>query len=258
MKIVAGIYTNLILISLFTIICANDYTKLSEKAYKKDLKGIEELLAAGVDVNTPIQDSGSTVLLLACTLKDHAEVVGFLIAKGADVNVQPNKDGRTALMWAAGNSKRSVEHLLAAGAQTKVRAVDGMTAFIQSVYGVISGQVTTAVCDMLLEKGEDVNARLTSDAPGWTALMFAANKGNGELVIYLISRGADVNNRALNGRTALMCAAKRGYKKIVAVLLKRGADAAATDRAGNTALSLAKKKGHAEIVALLERAGAKK
>lgn len=254
MKTTTGIYAYLLLISLVTILHANDYTKLSEKVYKKDLKGIEDLLAKGVDVNAAVEDSGSTVLLLACSLKDHAGVVEFLIAKGADVNVIPKRDGRSALMWAAGNSKQSVELLLANGAGTNIQAVDGMTAFIQSMYGVISGQVTTAVCDILLQSGEDINARLTKDAPGWTALMFAANKGKGELVIYLISRGADVNNRADNGRTALMCAAKRGYKKIVEILLQHGADAAVTDKSGNSALSLAKKKGHKEIVALLENA----
>ncbi len=252
MKMNAFKLANIILISIITLLHANDFTKLSEKVYKKDLKGLEDLLAAGVDVNVAMEDSGSTVLFLACSLKDHAEVVGLLIAKGADVNVQPKRDGRTALMWAAGNSKRSVELLLANGAKTKVRALDGMTAFLQSVQGVISGQVTTEVCDMLLQNGEEINARMVLGAPGWTALMFAANKGKGELVIFLVSRGADVNNRSFNGRTALMCAAKRGYTKIVALLLKRGADAAITDKAGNTALSLAKRKGHTEIVTLLE------
>ncbi len=254
MKINKNVKVILILISCITILHSNDFTKLSEKVYKKDLKGIEELLAGGVDVNVAMEDSGSTALLLACSLKDHAEVVELLIAKGADVNVIPKRDGRTALMWAAGNSKRSVELLLANGAKTKVRAHDGMTAFLQSVQGVISGLETTETCDMLLENGEDINARMILGAPGWTALMFAVNKGKGELVIFLISRGADVNNRSLNGRTALMCAAKKGHIKIVALLLKHGADAATIDKAGNTALSLAKKKGHAKIVKLLKRA----
>lgn len=232
-----------------------DFRTLSELVYKKDLKGIDSLLVRGVDIDVSIEGSGSTVLLIACSLKDHADVVGFLIKKGADVNIIPHRDGRTALMWAAGNSKKSVELLLAHGAKTRIKAVDGMTALIQSVYGVMSGQVTTEVCDMLLKKGEDINAQMTGQtAPGYTALMFAVKKGKPELVRYLLLNGANVNIEAFNGRTALMFAAKEGNKAIVEMLLANGADVTEMDKAGRTAKMLAKDKGHDEIVKMLEEA----
>lgn len=229
-----------------------DFRTLSEKVYKKDLKGIDSLLAHGVDIDVSLEGSGSTVLLIACSLKDHVDVVEFLIKKGANVNIIPERDGRTALMWAAGNSKKSVELLLAHGAKTRIKAVDGMTALIQSVYGVISGQVTTEVCDILIEKGEDINTQLTGI--GYTALMFAAKKGKLELVNYLISKGAMVNLRAGNGRTALMFAARHGYKNVVEALLSNGADVTEMDKAGQTAKMLAEKKGHEDIVKILEQA----
>ncbi len=251
------VFFSFIVMLFVQFISANikDFRTVSELVYKKDLKGIDSLLSHGVNIDVSIEGSGSTVLLIACSLKDHVDVVEFLIKKGADVNIIPGRDGRTALMWAAGNSKKSVELLLAHGAKTRIKALDGMTAFIQSIYGVVSGQVTTEVCDMLLKKGEDINAQMTGQtAPGFTALMFAVKKGKPELVRYLLLNGANVNIEAYNGRTALMFAAKEGNKAIVEMLLANGADAAEMDKAGHTAKMLAEKKGHDEIVKMLEKA----
>jgi ankyrin repeat protein len=48
------------------------------------------------------------------------------------------------------------------------------------------------------ELGHDVNAR---DAAGYTPLHFAAARGDDELILYLVDKGADVTLLARNGRT---------------------------------------------------------
>jgi ankyrin repeat protein len=151
------------------------------------------------------------------------EIVELLLLNGADVNIIATHDGRTALMWAAGNSQKSVELLLEKDAKVNVKGVEGMTAFIQSVFGILYGSVTTEVCDLLLAKGADINAQLTGpDATGWTALMFACSNGKSDLVNYLLSKNADVNLKAKDGTTALSLAKKEKNDAIIKALKSKG------------------------------------
>lgn len=202
----------------------NDFTDFATCIYKKDINGVKELLAKGVDINIREKTMGSTPLIVACSLEGTEAIIELLLSKGADVNIQGTHDGRTALIWAAANSKKAVELLLENGAEVNIKGVDGMTAFIQSIFGILSGSVTTEVCDLLLKKGEDINAQLTDvNATGWTALMFASTNGNLDLVKYLVSKGADVNLKAKDGTTALSLATKEKNAEIIKVLKAGGA-----------------------------------
>jgi len=230
----------------------DDFIKLATMIYKKDLKGVEELITSGVDVNIRQESSGSTPLIVACSIEGTEEIIEFLILKGADVNAIA-ADGRTPLIWAASNSKKAVELLLAEGADPGAKGADGMTAFIQSILGIISGSVNTEVCDLLLDKGANVNDNITgADAAGWTALMFAANNEKPGLVKYLISKGANVNHQAGDGKTSLMMASKWGYKETVIILVENGANVNLKAIDGSTALSLAIKENSEEIIKILK------
>ncbi|WP_181303957.1 ankyrin repeat domain-containing protein [Rufibacter sp. XAAS-G3-1] len=52
--------------------------------------------------------------------------------------------------------------------------------------------------------------------------------------------------------TALMYAASKGNKEIVELLLSSGADVNATDGGGNTVLTAAKESQNSEIIMLIE------
>ncbi len=92
------------------------------------------------------------------------------------------------------------------------------------IFGILSGSVTTEVCDLLLEKGADVNSQLIgADATGWTALMFASSNEKVDLVKYLILQGADVNLKAKDGTTALSLAIKEKNEEIIKMLKSKGA-----------------------------------
>ncbi len=213
-----------LLFSQHLLFADDDFNEFATRIYKKDIKGVEELLAKGVDVNIREKTMGSTPLIVACSLEGTYEIVELLISKGADINIQGSYDGRTALMWAAANSKKSVVLLLEKGAKVNLKGVDGMTAFIQSIFGIFSGSVTTEVCDLLLAKGADKNAQLTgSDATGWTALMFASSNGKLDLVKYLLSKKADVHLKAKDGTTALSLAIKDKNDEIIKILKVNGA-----------------------------------
>jgi uncharacterized protein len=133
---------------------------------------------------------------------------------------------------------------------------------------------------------DEINAK---DQYGWTALMYAADSGNLEIVKLLLQAGAnvseennkeqqaltyaiisghisvveellkavvDVNTRSSDGSTHLMGAASRGRLEIVEMLLKWGANPNIKDIYGATAWSYAMEKSYKNIALLLEQHGA--
>jgi len=211
------------LLILSSISYAQDFDKLANAVVDKDLITLDSLLQTGIDVNITEEDRGSTVLLIASSFKDYEDVVSFLISRGADINFR-GKDGRTPLIWAAGNSLESSKMLLENGADINAKGNDGMNAFIQSTFGILSKKVSTDVMDLLLENGADVNSALISkSAAGWTALHFTAINGDTELAEYLILQGANINHTSDGGSTALSLAKQEKYEALVSLLKKHGA-----------------------------------
>ena len=212
-----------LLLILSSISYSQDFDKLANAVVNKDLNMLDSLLNAGIDINVTEEDRGATVLLIACSFKDYENVVSILISRGADVNFK-GKDGRTPLMWAAGNSLETTKILLENGVDVKAKGDDGMNAFIQSAFGILSKKVDTEVMDLLLENGADVNSELSGkDAAGWTALLFASVNGDIELAEYLILQGANVNHTSNEGSTALSLARQEKYEELVSLLKKHEA-----------------------------------
>jgi len=211
------------LLILSSITYSQDFDKLAYAVVNKDLNTLDSLLNTGIDINITEEGRGATVLLIACSFKDYENVVSILISRGADVNFK-GKDGRTPLMWAAGNSLETTKILLENGADVKAKGDDGMTAFIQTTFGILSKKVSTEVMNLLLENGADVNSALTGkDASGWTSLLFASVNGNKDLVKYLILHGADVNHTSNEGSTALSLARQEKDEALVSFLKEHGA-----------------------------------
>jgi ankyrin repeat protein len=81
-------------------------------------------------------------------------------------------------------------------------------------------------------------------------------------VRYLVEEmGADVNGRDLNGRTPLHNAASRGDNEVILYLLEKGADVMAVNRKGQTTVDMANSPTYSvrpfpETIALLESLGA--
>jgi len=73
----------------------------------------------------------------------------------------------------------------------------------------------------LLAFGADVDAR---DNRGWTALMYAADKGYVLSLEPLLAAKADPNVRAPDGPTALFLAVAHGHSEIITMLMEAGAD----------------------------------
>lgn len=107
---------------------------------------------------------------------------------------------------------------------------------------------------LLLSRGAALEAR---QVEGRTPLFQAAVLGNGLSTIRLLLKaGADPNMGLTNGRTPLMAASSRGDIDALGALLEAGAEVNARDGAGETALMLAAANGGPEAVRLLLDRGA--
>lgn len=123
-----------------------------------------------------------------------------------------------------------------------------------------SGSINQVITE--LNKGVDPNER---NSTGETALIFAVNQGQIDIVKLLLDKGADVNAKATGGdlpkATALVYAAANGNIEIVELLLDRGADIEApfTNKrrtVTGTPLVAAAFSGNPYLIKILVRRGA--
>ncbi|MGH7881167.1 MAG: ankyrin repeat domain-containing protein, partial [Candidatus Binataceae bacterium] len=84
----------------------------------------------------------------------------------------------------------------------------------------------------------------------------AIKRGDGQLVLELLERGANADARDRYGQTALMLAAHAGHREVVETLIAYRADLNVTAKSGLSALMLGLIAGHAEVALLLAKAGA--
>jgi len=95
-----------------------------------------------------------------------------------------------------------------------------------------------------------------TDDLGRSALMIACSWDSEEVVMYLLTQGANPNQTSSNGRTPLMLAVLHSRRSIVEALLSHGADVNAADGWCETALMHAATLGRVEVVKLLLAQGA--
>jgi len=140
-----------------------------------------------------------------------------LIDQGLDVN-KADTWGNSPLGLAAGfRMVATVKALVAHGAN--VHAKDSPHTFVmeRAIYGG-----SMEVVAFLLDHGVGVNEPI-NDVNG-TSLMESAKRGYKDIVVLLLSRGADVKSHSLDGIDALDDAADFGHADIVGLLIDRGAD----------------------------------
>ena len=199
---------------------------------------LDSLLKAGADINATwqIYPRGFHTVLDFAAKSGHVECLKLLIKNGVPI------DNEAVFLAAANGRTECLEELVKAGVDVNI--CEGRTWPLECA----AGQYTTM--ELLIRKGADVNmARF-----GETALHSAASRGKGDCVQLLIKSGADVN---LGGdETPLMLAAKQGRVACLRTLIKAGADVHRKDNKGQTALTRALKGNHHECIDLLIEAGA--
>ncbi len=189
---------------------------------------IRVLLKAGIDIESKDND-GMTALMLACRT-NRADTVVSLLEKGADIDAVDNKGvsvtqhaidggyrypvyelnawrglvgfdpdvnrrdskGRTPLM-SAPLQKRTVNHLLKAGADLQIVDDQGMTPLMHHAGSRYSD---AAVVKILIEAGSQLEAR---DCTGRTALIHCARSYSRIMFFDLVKLGADIHAKDNSG-----------------------------------------------------------
>ena len=211
-----------LLVMFCSIGFAQDGSKLIEAVMYQDLDAVKTAISQGTDINYQDPTSGSTALILAANY-GFVDIAKFLIEKGADVDLQA-KNGTSPLMAAAGSSEDIFRLLIEKNADIKAKDESGTTAFTASMIGILRERVTTALLQLLLKKGADVDeASDKGRTAGYTALMMAARNQRPDLVQFLVDNGANVNAVAKDGATPLSLAKKEEDKVIIELLQKLSA-----------------------------------
>jgi ankyrin repeat protein len=199
---------------------------------------------------------------------DDLELVRALIKAGANVKLK-SQLGTSALTEASIiGSAPIVEALLKAGADPNFRNQDGETPLMAAAR---SGKVDAAKA--LLAAGADINAK--ESWGGQSAIMWAAAQGQADMVKFLASKDASLNDHGKvnqwerkiiqeprpkdmnkGGFTPLLYAAREGCVACVQNLLAAGADPDSEDPDRETPLLLALENLHFDTAAVLIKGGA--
>ncbi|XP_021164506.2 inversin isoform X1 [Fundulus heteroclitus] len=240
-------------------------------------KIVHLLLERNTSGTIPSDSQGATPLHYGAQ-SNNAETVGVFLSHPS-VKDEPDLEGRTAFMWAAGKGSDDViRTMLALAPRIDINMADkyGGTALHAAS---LSGHVSTV--RLLLEKGatvdsldvmkhtplfracemgyKDVILTLIKgsacvdlvDVDGHTALHWAALGGNAEVCQILMENGISPNVQDHAGRTPLQCAAYGGYITCMAVLMENNADPNIQDKEGRTALHWSCNNGYLDAVKLL-------
>jgi ankyrin repeat protein len=233
---------------------------LTKAAASGDVDEVRKLLHKRADVNA--RDSEGVTGLMAACFYGHLAVVMALLHEGADANGRGRK-GKTALMNASFRGHLNiVMALLDKKGDPNARDDYGSTVLLYALD--LHGAANPKVALTLLDGVSDVDAR---DWAGATALMNASARGHVDVVKALLDKGADVNARmskatlrwilpaGLGGHvgwpreaSALILASENGNVEVVRALLEKGADVKAKDRDENTALMLARNAKVADLL----------
>ncbi len=232
-------------------VAVNHCTPLYIAAFSGHIAVVRVLLSEpGIDVNLA-QEKGVTPLLIAAQC-GHVEIVRLLLEKrGINPALGTIPQGTTPLAIAAYMGREEIVKLLLdfRNINIDVRRYDGATPLFSAVQNN-----HTEIVKLLLSKGADVNIPLIE---GTTPLCHAAYQGNVDVVKQLL-QVPDIQVDQATGEkvTALFFACQEENKEIVKLLLEKKADPNILDVAGVAPLHLACLLGSGEIVEMLLDAGA--
>jgi ankyrin repeat protein len=179
----------------------------------KHTEVVRALLDGGANVNLQEEGLGATALLNALHARD-AETARLLIARGADVTLEGG--GYAPIIVASSNGTRQMMELLIEHAAVE-RARDE-SHLVRAIHGAARGGRTDIV-EALLAAGVPVDIGL----PGFTPFIQATWKGQLETAQMLHAAGADPNAVSVTGMTPLAYARSEDRTEVVAWLEEIGA-----------------------------------
>lgn len=240
---------------------------------QKDRKKIEHLIKLGANIENSLQER-SILHEVTCGESEEPELLLFLIELGAKVDSLDKEKSTPLFNAVACDRKLSMNVLIAKGANVNHENKFGVNPLALSLYSNLphlvkilkqkgahipdspDGRLFTGIVlsdQKLVKEAIQIGAKMNEYGfrETKTPLIEAAERGNLEIVKFLIHTGAFVNLESSFGITPLMAASENGHIAIVKVLLETGADLHAQDHWGNTALNRAEHEKQKEIILLL-------
>ncbi|WP_332328280.1 ankyrin repeat domain-containing protein [Endozoicomonas sp. GU-1] len=210
------------------------YMPLHFAAEQGQQEAINALITRGANVDARTTD-GRTPLHCAAE-QGQQEAINALITRGANVNARTT-DGRTPLHCAAEKGQRkAMDALIARGANVNARTEEGDTALKRASD---NKKLSISLIKSFANAGFDVNA--PCNCLGSTMLGYAAEASDWEFVDILKAKGADINapRNIKTNYTPLHFAAEQGQQEAIVALITRGANVNARTEEGDTALKRA-------------------
>lgn len=121
----------------------------------------------------------------------------------------------------------------------------------EQLYKAVNANDTT-LAETLINKGADVNFKRKVMNFDMSLLMLSVQQDQFKMVKLLVDHKVEIDWKDWFGSTALMYAANKGNVNIISYLLKNGADVHFTDKEGNTVLSAAKEGNHPDAIKIIE------
>lgn len=198
---------------------------------------VEMLIEKNVDLDE-IDENGWTAAMYASANKEKwtathkkrdrktirkLDILIMLLKSGADINIK-SKDGATIglIVTEMYKSERKINSVNISDTKKLLKELKSLGANFKNKLMQLCCKGYLVEVKNLLDDGYNLEDKDPSN--GKTALMYAVDSGNIELVDFLINTGADIEALNYDNRTALMVAANNGNKKMVEMLINRGAD----------------------------------
>jgi ankyrin repeat protein len=205
--------------------------------------------------------------LFAAIKANNLEQIKQLVKKGADINVQ-DENKATPLMWASYKGDvELVKFMIKKKADYTKKGViytnKEKTGYYGNLLCIAAGENKLELLNYLLEKckitieDKEYDPE-TQKETGWTALQWAASKGNNEIIEFLLNKGANINaNHTETKSTPLIYAIENKKYETVKLLINKGADVNIAKTSGWGALHYLARDNKKELLILAIKKGAK-
>ncbi|KAL3885526.1 hypothetical protein ACJMK2_025578 [Sinanodonta woodiana] len=200
--------------------------------------------------NVCAKDIRGNMAIHHAAMKGHADIIKMLVDAGSEVNCQ-DKNGWTPLHNAAYWCQvKAVKVLLECGSDISIQNKDQRTALHETARSHEQRDNELGeIAKLLIDAGSDINAKSSDlgDAD-LTGLIYAAYHNHPNVALAFIEGGCELDAVGTTMWTALHWAADRGNDELVYILLEAGADPTVKGMRGELAADRAKSSEVKELL----------